>query len=387
MAFENIRLRPSLGPVAKQCPSAMFHDPRRPDIRTSAHLVQSTTGTALHDIFKERTYRGLPLRDEDLAPYAEKHNVALTGYYGIGWRARQVAEKWAKIAPFYEGAQLETEIACVLKNGFPLRGTPDLFKVNAEFGVILDEKYGESEYDFMAQVELYALILHKRYAAQGVKEWYCALFCPMLEKYVNVKLTAEYLDKLEDKYCEAMNLAGVSYVTGPACPICPRLLSCQAMIRSVDPLNTELRSGRDITPYDIAKFRPSVKLMEQMVEHYKAVERAVLERVGVIDLTNGYELYFKEDFRDQIRPAEAWKILTDEFRIPPEKIVANLKFPKSAVMESARAIAVARDKNKGLGVTQIRIFNALKEQGAVEKVPRKEVAVRQKAVTTNKENA
>lgn len=387
MAYEQIRLRPSLGPAAKQCPSSMYHDPKKPHIGSSAFKVQSKLGTALHDVFKTRIYGGLSIKDEDLVPFVEKHNVTIAGYYGLGWRARQIAEKWSKVAGFYEGAKLETEIACTLKNGFPLRGTPDLFAVNSEFGVVFDLKTGESDYDYLAQVELYALILHKRFGAQGVKEWYVALFCPMLEKYTNVRLTAEYLDQLEDFYCKSMDEAGVKYVMGANCPICPRLLSCQAMIRSVDPMAAELRSGRDITPYDIAKFRPVVKLMEQMIDNYKLVEKSLLERVGIIDLGNGYELFIKEDFQDKLKAPDTWRILTEEFQIPPQAILEHMKMTKTAVKESAQAIAVKRDKQKGLGVTQTRIFKALDEQGAIEKVPRKEVSMRTKAITNNKESA
>jgi len=374
--MNNIKLRPSLAPVAKQCSSAMFQDPERPEIRTSALEVFSNSGTALHAVFKDIIYPGLALTDEALMPYLDKYNVTLQGYYGIGWRAKQIQEKWQKVAHFYQGAQLEQTISCTLKNGYVLTGTPDLFAVNSEFGVIFDLKTGERDYDAFPQIEMYALILHKKYGAMGVKEYFGGLFYPMLEKYTNQKITVEYLDHLEDWWCNKMLFAGISYTTGPLCNVCPRLLSCQAMIRSVDPMAAELRLDREITPHDIKKFRPTIKMMEKMVENYKLVERALLDRFGVIDLGNGYELFLKEDFRDHLNTIESWRILTEEYQIPPVEILKGMKLSKEAVKESARCISVPRDRERGLGVMQKKLFAALDAGGAMEKVPRKEVSMR-----------
>jgi hypothetical protein len=384
MAFESIALRPSLAPVAKICPSAMFRDAARPEIRTAALEAFSNSGTALHAVFKDIIYKGLPVTQEALIPYCDRFNVTMDGYFGILWRAKQVAEKWEKVAQFYQNAQLEQTISCTLKNGYVLSGTPDLFAINADFGVIFDLKTGEGGYDYFAQVEMYALILHKKYGALGVKEYFAGLFYPMLEKYTNRKISAEYLDELEDSWCKRIDLAGVSYVMGPMCAICPRLVSCQAIIRTIDPLAAELRIEREITPYDIAKFRPGIKVMERIVERFKEVEKALLEQFGIIDLGDGYELFMKEDFADKLRPVESWRILTEEYKIPPEEIIKQLKFTKSAVKESARVISVPRDRNRGLAVTQTRIIKSLEEQGAIEKVPRREVSMRPKAITEEK---
>lgn len=376
--FKNIHLRPSLAPIAKICPSAMYRDANKPEIRSASLQVYSASGTALHAVFKDLIYPGKALSDEALVPYTEKYNVTLQGYYGIGWRAKQIETKWQKVSQYYQGAQLEQTISCTLKNGYVLTGTPDLFSVNSEFGMIFDLKTGETEYDAFPQIEMYALILHKKFGANGVKEYFGALFYPMLEKYTNRKITAQDLDELEDDWCRRIDAAGISYTTGPQCAICPRILSCQAMVRTVDPMCAELRLEREITPFDIQKFRPAIKLMEKYVENYKVLEKALLERFGVIDLGDGYELYFKEMFRDHLKTQEAWRILTEEYQIPAAKLLEGMKMSKECVKEAARVISVPKTRDRGLGVMQKKIFASLEEQGAIEKVPRKEVSMRVK---------
>ncbi len=381
-----ISLRPSLAPVAKICPSAMYQVPGRPEIRPVAQVGFSATGTALHAVFKDRIYPVQTITDADLSPYVERYNVELEGYYGIGWRARRVAEKWAPLAGFYQGAKLEQTITATLSNGFVLTGTPDLWNVFSEFGVVFDLKTGEKDLDAIPQVELYALILHKRFAALGVKEWYVAQFNPLLDKYTNIKITAAQLDELERFWVAHQERAGISYAIGPMCAYCPRMTSCPAMLKSIDPLAAELRADREVSPYDIAKFRPSILVMKKIVEMFEVAQKALLERHGIIDLGDGYELYMKEDFQDKLKPLESWKILTAEpFNIPAESILAELSMPKGAVKEAVRAIAVPRHREKGLGVMQKKVLDTLAASGAIEKVPRKEVSIRPKAITTQKE--
>jgi hypothetical protein len=337
-------------------------------------------------VFKDRIYPAQPVTDADLAPYIERYNLELEGYYGIGWRARKVAEKWAPLAGFYENAKLEQTITATLANGFVLTGTPDLWNVFSEFGVVFDLKTGEKDLDAIPQVELYALILHKRFAALGVKEWYVAQFNPMLDKYTNIKISAAQLDELEKFWVAHQTRAGISYVIGPMCAFCPRMNSCPAIIKSIDPLCAEMRADREVGPYDIAKFRPAIQVMKKMVEMFELAQKALLEKHGIIDLGDGYELYLKEDFQDKLKPLESWNILTSEpFNIPAERILAELSMPKGAVKGAVRAIAVPRHREKGLGVMQKKVLDALAASGAVEKVIRKEVSIRPKAITTQKE--
>jgi hypothetical protein len=162
--------------------------------------------------------------------------------------------------------------------------------------------------------------------------------------------------------------------------------SCPAIIKSIDPLCAEMRADREVGPYDIAKFRPAIQVMKKMVEMFELAQKALLEKHGIIDLGDGYELYLKEDFQDKLKPLESWNILTSEpFNIPAERILAELSMPKGAVKGAVRAIAVPRHREKGLGVMQKKVLDALAASGAVEKVIRKEVSIRPKAITTQKE--
>lgn len=380
--FKHINLRPSLAPVAKQCPSAMYVDPQRPEIRTAESEVFSTTGTALHAIFKELVYPGLPVTEAALLPYAERFQVAMEGYFGILWRAKKVEVWWKKVAQWYQGAVLEERISCTLSNGFELAGTPDLMNVVGEFGLILDLKGGQKEMDYMPQVELYALIAWKRNQALGIKKFYGAIFAPMLDKYTNEEISAERLAHVEEFWVKHMAFAGVSYVMGPMCAVCPRLLSCPAMAKSIDPMAGELRHGRDITALDIKAFRPTARYLKQLLERYEEVERALVERMGVIDLGDGYELYLRTDMEDKLKPIEAFHVLTGEFRIPAEKVLEQMKISKTGVKEAARAIAQARSRENGIGATQVKILKALEAQGATYQKPKVYVSTRPIAAIT-----
>lgn len=375
--FNHIRLRPSLAPVVRQCPSAMYVDPKVPEIRTADGEVFSTTGTALHDVFKQLIYTGKPLTREALIPFAERHNVAMEGFFGIEWRAKQIAEKWEKVSKWYQGAQLEERISCTLSNGYELAGTPDLFQVVGEYALVFDLKTGEKELDYTPQIELYALILWKRHQALGMKRVFGALFAPMLNKFTNQEITEQRLEHVEEFYTKAMAFAGITYVIGPMCQFCPRLLSCPAMVRSVDPMVADLREGRELSALDIKQFRPAMRYLKQIVERYEEVERALVERMGTIDLGDGYELYLRTDMEDKIKPVDAFRILTGElFKIPPEKVLEGMKISKTAVKEAARAIAVPRSRENGLGVTQVKLLTALESAGATYKKPKTYVSSR-----------
>lgn len=375
--FKHIALRPSLAPVAKQCPSAMYVDPAHPEIRTVEGMVFSATGTALHDVFKEIIYPGLPLTEAALLPFVERHQVVMEGYFGILWRAKRLEERWKKVAQWYQGATLEQRISCTLSNGYELAGTPDLVQITDKgFGLVLDLKSGEKEMDYMAQVELYALIAWKRNQALGVNEFYGAIFAPMLDKYHNEKITAERLAWVEEFWVKAMAFAGVQYVMGPMCAVCPRLLTCPAMVKSVDPMVAEVRSGREITALDIKAWRPTAKYLKTILERYEEVERALVEHMGTIDLGDGMELYLKTAMEDKLKPVETYHVLTGEFRIPPEKVLENMKVSKEGVKEAARAIAQARSRENGIGATQVKIMKALEAQGATYKKPKVSVQAR-----------
>jgi len=379
--FKHIALRPSLAPVVKQCPSAMYVDPNMPVMRTSTNDVFSKTGTALHDVFKEVIYPGHAITVEALLPIAARYEVAMEGYFGIIWRAKKIAEKWSKLAGFYQGATLERKLSATLSNGYVLEGTPDLFSVHGEFAVVNDLKTGEKEFDYFAQVELYALMIWKQNQALGLKKVYGALFHPMLDKFTNEEISEDRLRHVEDYYTKMMLFAGMNYVTGPACAICPRLLTCPAIKKSVDPMITDMRSGREVTALDIKAWRPMVKYLEKCVENYKVIEHALLERMGSIDLGDGYELYLKTDFQEKLKPLEAFHVLTGDFKIPPEKVIEQMKISKAAVDEAARAIAIPRDRAHGLGATKMKLHKALEEKGATYKKPRVSATTRPIAIT------
>ncbi len=261
-------------------------------------------------------------------------------------------------------------------NSFVLEGTPDLFNVFATYAVVFDLKTGEAEVDYFPQVELYALILWKLW---GLEKVHVALFSPMLEKYESRVYTAEYLSELEDQYIAAMEAAGIRYVPGPWCRWCKRLTSCPVNLRAIDPLCADIQGGRVIAAADLAHMRPAIQVMEKIVAQYKALERALVERMGTIELGNGYELYLKTWNKTAFRPKETLGLLLAE-GIPMEKIVERMDFTKEDIKELARESPnmVPRHKEKGIGATQSRLLLELEKSGATEERPATQIAQRQK---------
>ncbi len=354
----------------------MYHPDGTPEV-TAPPTIFSQCGTALHAVFKDLIYPSIAFKEDDLKPYARKFEVTMQGYYGIAWRAFQIRDKWQKVAAWYKDAIQEKTIRCVLKNGFVLEGTPDLFQVFGNYAVIFDLKTGEAEVDYFPQVELYALILWKLWGAMGLEKVHVALFAPMLEKYESRVYTAEDLAAIEDHYIDNMEAAGVRYMPGPWCRWCKRLTSCPVNIKAIDPLCEDLKGGRELGPADLAHARPAIQVMERIVARYKEVERALVERLGIIDLGNGYELFIKTWQRAGFKSKETLAHLLAE-GIPMDAIVERLSFSKEDIKQLARESPklVLRTQKNGLGATQARILEELENAGAIEEKPQTQISQR-----------
>lgn len=363
-SISDIRLRPSMGPIAKNCPASMFMPRSVPQIIDPPNAAMAT-GTALHEIFKDLVYPGHEISNDGLEDYCLRHNVVMDGFYGIGWRARQMAEKWAKVSQWYQDSELEVSLHVTLDNGFVLSGTPDLFKVYGDYAVVFDLKTGLSDMNYFPQVEIYAMMLWKMNAALGLKEVHVALFSPMLEKYESKRLSADYLAGVEREYIAAMEVAETRFCVGNHCRYCKRLTSCPAIRQQVEVILNEFSSGeKEIQPEDIARARPIVKAMGAMVAQYEATEKAIVERLKVVPIDGGYELALQKVEKKSYLPVPTYALLTKE-GVPADKVLEGMQITSESIDDLAGIVAPPRKK----GATQKRIKEELMTLGAVQIKP------------------
>lgn len=384
-----LEFRPSMAPGFFQCPSYCYRVPGEPR-QASTPNVFSATGTALHRVFYEFIYPGIAMTEEKLKPIASELNVSMDGYYGIKWRAFQVLERWERLRAYYTSPFREQLIKATLKNGLAVEGTPDMYQLCGEHALVFDLKTGEQDVDYFPQLQIYALILYLMYGHTGLREFYCTVYSPMLEKYETRVYSAAFLEDLHDQLVARMDKAGHEYALGVHCKYCKRLTRCPEALNAIDPLCEKMRmveikkSGTgEIVPADIARMRPAVLVMEKVIERYKLIEKTLLDRFGVIDLGNGTELFYRVTPEAEFDPFKAYEVLR-KLGQQLEGILAAMKINKTAVVELAKADAADR-KARGEGGTQKakvqEYLDAMYAAGACEDKPAKKVATRPLPIT------
>lgn len=343
--------RPSMSPGVAQCASFMWR-PAGLDIREEPG-ERADLGTALHALFYSHVYPRRIIDDFTLAHVADQHQVEVSGYEGITWRARKMEKEWAQLQEFYLDAQREKLIGYTLPNGKRNEGTPDLWSLIGDTpatmsACVLDLKTGESDTDHKAQLLDYCLIIHK---VHGIQDFYASIFNPVQDLYETWHFTLDDILAWEKELLRKMTVAGTEFRTGPMCRYCPNLVICPAHRRAVMPYLTmpegkkELPLHLKVTPAVIREVRPVMQHLARVVEAYKEIERGLLEQYGVLDLGEGYELALATRYKKVYDVPKSMPIL-EKMGIGQERIIASLRLTTEAVEELAATVAPPRQKGK-----------------------------------------
>lgn len=354
-----ISLRASSLPMAFRCAGSLMREADHIDGKVHAVPAsgeEASLGTAVHEVLRDVVRADV---DElpDLMEYANRWAVDADD---LAMLARFGLKAWRELRQYFPSPMTEVELSCGDRTSWELTGHLDVYAPGDQSAGIIDWKSGRLDVDSYHQMAAYA-----RLSASDCKAE--SFICPVVYlregNYRVFRFTREDLSVWQERLVNEVVQWDSTYRPGEQCRFCARQLSCPARSALVQQSARDLaefqQAGGPLTHADILSLYRRAKVVSSAVEHFDKWLRQQIEAAGPI-VTEEASLELSEQDRDQIKPLEAWPMLSQ--KLDEQELAACVKIGKTALLDAIGAKAPPRGKGKA----KAELMEELRAAGAVD---------------------
>jgi hypothetical protein len=354
----------SAAPRTLACPSSLI-PPKTP--RTDVSGEPARLGTFVHELVAlVVTGKDLP---DDLPERARARDVPIQD---VAILVAIWAKIWRALAVHFPEPHAEVKLESEL-----LIGTADIVHHDGATAAVADPKTGWLDGEHAAQVTGYACCMREMWGIPQSGHIMAAPVHLRSDSMDVLQLDDDALDAFEVRVRKAIGQAGEVYGPGEACTYCKRSHECEQraewlsgqarLVSRIDPT--------EITPADIARLYPAVKIVEDACKAFRAAARSVVQVHGPQPVDDERELRLL-DVRDRtVDPIR----LRDVMKREPYNWTMEQLYPIFGVSKTRLKAAVREGVAKGFAAkTERRLFDNLEKAGAVTTSMRQQLRILKK---------
>lgn len=349
-----VTLRASRAPLVFRCPGAL----RPATVPVDEVHEAATLGTAAHTLLADLAQTGEV--DYSAVPVvAQRYGVDPDELRMLAAMGRKL---WTEVAESFPAALTEVPLSAEIA-GLLLTGHADLISIAQTTGRVGDWKTGRKDSDYQEQLCAYAaLILLDN---PELTECTATILWVREHEIENYTMTRagmrEWVGRLE---AEIVHWDG-TYHPGSHCQYCPRSHECgaaNALARRDVAAMTDEEIGRDLAtlpPEQIVELHGKAKSVAAIAKRVTDAIKAHVQQHGDVQ-ANGSRLTIETRGKRQLRPAEAWPVLTAA-GFNDADFAASMTLSVTKVEKR-----VAQQAGRGKGAAAVRALgDELKAAGAI----------------------